>query len=92
MIKHIKKSYEFVFAWYVPCIHDELATILHSNIVPLATSLGEDLSKIDNENLRKIIAKGPKYHDPQTINRKYNFKLHMDSVEDYTRKGTKREK
>ena len=69
-----------------------LATILHSNIVPLATSLGEDLSKIDNENLRKIIGKGPKYHDPQTINWKYNFKVLMDSVEDYTRKGTTREK
>ena len=81
-----------MFAWYVPCIHEELATILHSNIVPLATSLGEDLSKIDNENLRKIIGKGPKYHDPQTINWKYNFKVLMDSVEDYTRKGTTREK
>jgi hypothetical protein len=76
---------------YVPCIHEELATILHSNIVSV-TWLEEDLSKIDNENLRKIIAKGPKYHDPQSINWNYNFKLLMDSVEDYTRKGEKREK
>ena len=46
----------------------------------------------DNKNLRKILAKGPKYREPQSINWKYNFKLLMDSVEDYARKWTKREK
>jgi len=51
-----------------------------------------DLSIIDNEYLRNILVKCPKYREPQSINRKYNFKLMMDSVEDYTRKWTKREK
>ena len=90
--KTYKASYEFLFAWYVPCIHEEFAPILHSNIVPLATSLGEDLSKIDNENLRNIIAKDPKYREQQSINWKYNFQLLIDSMEDYAKKWTKREK
>jgi hypothetical protein len=31
-------------------------------------------------------AKDPKYREPQSINWTYNFKLLMDSVEDYARK------
>jgi hypothetical protein len=52
----------------------------------VATSLREDIRKIDNGNLRKILAKGPKYHELQSKNWKYN------SVEDYAKKWTKREK
>ena len=51
-----------------------------------------DVSKIEYENIRKIFAKGPKYREPQSINRKYNFKRLIDSVGDYARKWTKREK
>jgi hypothetical protein len=29
---------------------------------------------IDNENIRKILTKGPNYREPQSINWKYNFK------------------
>jgi len=47
---------------------------------------------IDNENLRKILAKDPKYRETQSINWKYNFKLLMDFVENCTRKWTKPEK
>ena len=47
-----------------------------------------DLSIIDSENLRKILAKGPKYREPQSIHCKYNFRLLVD---DYTRKWIKRE-
>jgi hypothetical protein len=50
------------------------------------------LSFIDKENLRTIIAKGPNYREPQSINWKYNFKVLMESVEYYVRKWTKREK
>ena len=85
-------SYEFLFGWCIPCIHEELATILHSNIVPLATSSWEVLSKIDNDNIRKILTKGPKYREPQSINWKYNFKLLIDSVEDYARTWTNEKK
>jgi hypothetical protein len=66
--------------------------MLYSNIIPLVTSLREDVSKIEYENIRKILAKGPKYRGLQSINRKYNFKLLIDSVENYARKWTKREK
>ena len=46
----------------------------------------------DNKNLRKILAKGPKYREPQSINWKYNFKILMNSVEDSAKKWTKQEK
>ncbi|XP_063442413.1 uncharacterized protein LOC134722721 [Mytilus trossulus] len=44
-----------------------------------------------NEQLRELLAKGPKYRIPQPINWKKNFKLLMDAVEDYARKWVKRE-
>ena len=46
----------------------------------------------DNKNLRKILAKGPKYRESQSINCKYNFKILMNSVEDSAKKWTKQEK
>jgi hypothetical protein len=39
-----------------------------------------------------VFAKGPTYREPKSINRKHNFKILMDSVEDYARLWTKREK
>jgi hypothetical protein len=38
------------------------------------------------------IDKGPKYREPKSINWKHNFKILMDSVEDYARQWAKREK
>jgi hypothetical protein len=39
-----------------------------------------------------VFAKGPKYREPKSINWKHNFKILMDSVEDYARQWVKREK
>jgi len=39
-----------------------------------------------------VFAKGPKYREPKPINWKHNFKILMDSVEDYARQWAKREK
>jgi hypothetical protein len=36
-------------------------------------------------------AKGPKYQEHKSINRKHNFKILLDSVEDYARQWAKRE-
>jgi hypothetical protein len=36
-----------------------------------------------------VFAKGPKYREPRSINWKHNFKLIMDSVEDYARQLAK---
>ena len=44
------------------------------------------------KNIRKILAKGPKYRDPQSINWKHNFNILINSVEGYVRKWTNREK
>ena len=45
-----------------------------------------DLNIVNNTSLRNA-----KYHEPKSINWKYNFKILMDSVEDYARKWAKRE-
>ena len=50
-----------------------------------------DLSIVDNTCLRDLISKGPKYREPQTFSWKYNFKLIMESVEDYARSWAKQE-
>ena len=51
-----------------------------------------DLKIINNTSLREVIAKGPKYRESKSINWKHNFKILMDSVEDYARHCEKREK
>ena len=45
-----------------------------------------NLNIVENLKLRDILSKGPKYREPTTFNWKYNFKLVMDSVEDYARR------
>ena len=56
----------------------------HSYIIRLAT-----LSRM---TLREVFAKWTKYREPKSINWKHNFKILMDSVEDYARQWAKREK
>ena len=51
-----------------------------------------DLKIINNTSLRELLAKGPKYREPKSINWKHNFKIRMDSVDDYARQWAKREK
>ena len=51
-----------------------------------------DLNIISNISLRSVLAKGPKYREPKSINWKHNFKILMDSVEDYARQWARREK
>ena len=50
-----------------------------------------DLNIVDNTCLRDLISKGPKYREPQKFSWKYNFKLIMESVEDYARSWAKQE-
>ena len=50
-----------------------------------------DLNIIQNKQLRDLISKGPKYREFHSFSWKYNFKLIMDSVEEYARKWTKQE-
>ena len=51
-----------------------------------------DLKIINNTFLRDVFAKGPKYREPKSINWKHDFKILMDSVENYARQWAKREK
>jgi len=48
-----------------------------------------DFKIINNTSLRNVFAKEPKYREPRSINWKHNFKLIMDSVEDYARQLAK---
>ena len=50
-----------------------------------------DLNIIQNQQLRDVISKGHKYREPQSFSWKYNFKIIMDSVEEYARKWAKHE-
>ena len=50
-----------------------------------------NLNIVENLKLRDILSKGPKYRKPTTFSWKYNFKLVMDSVEDYARRWAKEE-
>ena len=44
-----------------------------------------DLRIINNTSLLDVFTKGSKYCEPNSINWKHNFKILMDSVEDYAR-------
>jgi len=48
--------------------------------------------KLSTTYLRELLANGPKYREPKSINWKHNFKIRMDSVDDYARLWAKREK
>jgi len=51
-----------------------------------------DLKIINTVSLRDVFAKGRKYREPKSINWKHIFTIFMDSVADYNRKWTKRER
>jgi hypothetical protein len=51
-----------------------------------------DLKVINNTSLREVFAKWTKYREPKSMNWKHNFKILMDSVEDYAIQWAKREK
>ena len=62
------------------------------NYSPIGHVITGDINIVNNAKLRNILAKGPKFREPQPINWKYNFKILMDAVEDYARQWAKREK
>ena len=62
------------------------------NYSPSGHVITGDLNIVENDLLRDVLAKGPKYREPRRINWNHNFKQIMDSVEDYARKWAKREK
>jgi len=51
-----------------------------------------DLKIINDTSLQDVFTKGPKYREPKSINWKHNFRILMDSIEDYARQREKREK
>ena len=58
---------------------------------PVGHVITGDLRIIPNEKLRKLFMKGPNYRETPSINWNMNFKILMDSVEDYARSWVKRE-
>jgi len=61
------------------------------NYNPIGHIITGDLAIVTNDKLRKTFRKGPKYREPQPINWNPNFKILMDSIEDYARKWAKQE-
>ena len=64
----------------------------HSYYNPADHVITGDLKIINNTSLQDVFTKGPIYREPQSINWKHNFRMLMDSVEDYARQWAKREK
>ena len=62
------------------------------NYSPSGHLITGDLNFVTNDKLRKLLSTGPKYRVANPINWKQNFKLLMDSVEDYARQWARREK
>ena len=62
------------------------------NYVPIGHIITGDLSIVQHAGLRKIMACGPKFREPRKINWSYNFKIIMDSIEEYANQWAKREK
>ena len=44
-----------------------------------------DFNIVNNISLWKVLSNGPKYREPKPINWQHNFKILMESVEDYAR-------
>ena len=59
---------------------------------PTGHDITGDFNIISNTSLLELFAKGSKYCEPKSIDWKHNFKILMDSVEDYARQWAKREK
>ena len=59
---------------------------------PIGHVITGDLKIINNISLREVFDKGPTYREPKSINWKHDFKILMDSVENYARQWAKREK
>jgi len=57
------------------------------NYNPIGHVITGDLAIVTNDKLHNTLHKGPKYREPQHINWNRNFKLLMDSVVNYARKG-----
>jgi len=57
----------------------------------LAYLITGNLAIVTNVKFLNTLRKGPKYGEPHHINWNQNFKILMDSVEDYARKWAKQE-
>ena len=65
-----------------------MSPFIHSPVGHVVTG---DLNIIKNTQLRELLSKGPKFREPQPFNWNHNFRLLMDSVEDYARRWAVRE-
>ncbi|MCU7801424.1 MAG: hypothetical protein KZQ70_15165, partial [gamma proteobacterium symbiont of Lucinoma myriamae] len=61
------------------------------NYGPAGHVITGDLNIINNVKLKEVLSKGPKYREPQSFTWRQNFKIIMDSVEDYARRWAKLE-
>ena len=61
------------------------------NYRPVGHVITGDLSIIKDKQLQELLSKGPKFREPQSFTWNQNFKLIMDSVEDYARRWARRE-
>ena len=54
-------------------------------------SLDNDLKVTENAKLRELVAKGPKYREPNRVNWKATETMFLESIDLYAKKWSKRE-
>jgi hypothetical protein len=59
-----------------------------SNYSPAGHIITVDVEIVQNEDLRSLILKGPKFQEPHSFKWRQNFVSIMDSVEEYARRWT----
>ena len=61
------------------------------NYSPAGHIISGDVDVVENEDLKSLIRKGPKFREPRSFNWRQNFVSIMNAVEDYAKRWAKRE-
>jgi hypothetical protein len=62
------------------------------NYSPAGHIITGDVGIVENEGLKSLVRKGPKFREPRSFNWRKNFAYIMNAVEDYAKWWAKREK
>ena len=61
------------------------------NYSPAGHIITGNINIVQNEDLKSLISKGPKFREPRSFKWQHNFMTIMNSVEEYARRWTKYE-
>jgi len=70
------------------CSCDKMSQFVHKPAKHIITG---NLDIVNNDKLKQLLSRGPKYREPRSFSWRQNFKIIMDAVEAHARKWVKRE-